>query len=118
MVAAYALGLQVLLTGLAVGHSIAAGNGYDSGLFVVCHGDGSSEKQEVPGKEPLAGSPCIFCTLAKASCAILPTDNGIAISDPTRISSGVARTDGHILEFSSPTGQYQRGPPISISVSG
>jgi hypothetical protein len=87
VVAAYALGLQVLLTGLAVGHSIGAGNGYDSGLFVVCHGDGSSDKQEVPGKEPLAGSPCVFCTLAKASCAILPTGNGIAIMDIVQISS-------------------------------
>jgi hypothetical protein len=72
----------------------------------------------VPGKEPLAGSPCIFCTLAKAACAILPTGNGTAIHDPVQISSAAARTDGHILEFSSPTGQYQRGPPIGISVFG
>ena len=117
MVAGYALALQVLLTGLAIGHASALRNASDSGLFVICHADGSSDKQEVPGKEPLAGSPCIFCTLAKASCAILPTGNGIAISDPMRISSAAARTDGHILEFNSPTGQYQRGPP-SISVFG
>jgi hypothetical protein len=118
VVAAYALGLQLLLTGLAVGHSVAAGNGYDSRLFVVCHGDGSSNEQEVPSKEPLAGSPCVFCTLANASCAIVPTANGIAISNPKPSSSAAARLDGHILEFRSPTGQYQRGPPISISIFG
>jgi hypothetical protein len=118
VLAAYALGLQVLLTGLAVGHSIAAWNGYGSGLFVICHGDGSSDRQEVPAKEPLAGLPCVFCALAKASCTILPTGDGIAISGPTRISIVDARPNGHILEFSSPTGQYQRGPPLSISVFG
>jgi hypothetical protein len=117
MVAGYALALQVLLTGLAIGHSIALGTASES-LFVICHADGSSDKQEVPGKEPLAGSPCIFCTLAKAACAILPTGNGTAIHDPVQISSAAARTDRHILEFSSPTGQYQRGPPIGISVFG
>jgi hypothetical protein len=118
VIAAYALGFQVLLTGLSVGHSIAAGNGYDSGPFVICHGDSSSEKQDLPGKEPLAGSPCVFCTLVKASCAIVPTGHGIAINDPLRFSNVAARTDDHILEFNSPTGQYQRGPPIGISIFG
>jgi hypothetical protein len=117
-VAGYALALQVLLTGLAIGHASALWNASDSGLFVICHADGSSDKQEIPGKEPLAGPPCVFCTLANTSCAILPTGNGIAISDPLQISTAAARTDGHILEFSSPTGQYQRGPPIGISVFG
>jgi hypothetical protein len=118
MVAGYALVLQLLVTGLALGHSTALGSASDSGLFIICHGDGSSDKQELPGKEPLAGSPCIFCTLAKASCAILPTGDGIAINHAARISNAAARPDGHILEFNSPTGQYQRGPPMSISVFG
>jgi hypothetical protein len=118
VVAAYALGLQVLLTGLAVGHSIAAGNGDASGLFMICHSDSSSDKQYPPDKEPLAGSPCVFCTLAKASCTILPTGQGNAINHPLRISNVVALTHVHILEFNSPTGQYQRGPPIGISVFG
>jgi hypothetical protein len=119
MVAGYALVLQLLVTGLALGHSTALGSASDSGLFVICHGDGSSDKQEqLPAKEPLAVSPCIFCTLAKVSCAILPTGDRIAINHPTRISNAAAQTHGHILEFNSPTGQYQRGPPMSISVFG
>jgi hypothetical protein len=116
-VAAYALALQVLLTGLAIGHSSALGTESES-LFVICHADGASDKQEVPGKEPLAGSPCVFCTLAKASCAILPTGDGIAIRAPVQVLNAAARIDGNILEFNSPTGQYQRGPPIGISVFG
>jgi len=117
-VAAYALALQVLLTGVAAGHLMTAGDASASSLFVICHGNSSSDNQELPDKEPLARSPCILCTLAKAPCVILPTDHGIAISDAIGISNAVARTDGRIIEFNSPTGQYQRGPPLSISVFG
>jgi hypothetical protein len=117
-VAAYALALQVLLTGVAAGHFMAADDASASTLFVICHGNGSSDDQELPGKEPLAQSPCMLCTLAKAPCAILPTGHGIAISDAIGISKAVARTDGRVIEFNSPTGQYQRGPPLSISIFG
>ena len=117
-VAAYALALQVLLTGMAAGHFMAADDASASTLFVICHGNGSSDDQELPGKEPLAQSPCMLCTLAKAPCAILPSDYGIALSDALVISNAAARTDGPVLEFNSPTGQYQRGPPISIAIFG
>ena len=117
-VAAYALALQVLLTGLAAGHSMAAGDDSASSLFVICHGNGSSDDQGLPGKAPLAQSPCMLCTLAKAPCAILPSDHGIAVSDAMGTPNAAARTDGPVLEFNSPTGQYQRGPPISIAIFG
>ena len=117
-VAACALALQVLLTGVAAGHVMAAGDASASSPFVICHGNGSSDDQELPGKAPLARSPCILCTLAKAPCAILPTDHGIAVSEAMGISNAIARTDGPVLEFNSPTGQYQRGPPMSISIFG
>ena len=63
--AAYALALQVLLTGVAAGPLMAAGDASASSPFIICH-----------------------------------------------------RTDGRVIEFNSPTGQYQRGPPLSISVFG
>jgi len=116
--AAYALALQVLLTGVAAGHLMAAGDASASSPFVICHGNSSSDDQGLPGKEPLAQAPCMLCTLAKAPCAILPTDHGIVVSDAIGISKAVARTDGRILAFNSPTGQYQRGPPLSISIFG
>jgi hypothetical protein len=112
MVAAYALALHVLLTGVAVGDASL------SAPFVICHGDGSSDRQDLPDKEPLAQSPCIFCTVAKAPCAILPTDHGVVISRAMGISNAALQSDGRIIAFSSPTGQYQRGPPLSISVFG
>jgi hypothetical protein len=117
-VAAYALALQVLLTGVAAGHLMAAGDASASSPFVICHGNSSSDNQDLPGKEPLAQSPCMLCTLAKAPCAILPSDHGMAVSDAIGTSNAAARTDGPVLEFISPTGQYQRGPPLSISIFG
>ena len=117
-VTAYALALQVLLTGVAAGHAMPGGNASGTSLFVICHGDGSSDRQDLPDKQPLAQAPCIFCTLAKAPCAILPTDNGVAISRAMGISNTALQSDGRIIAFHSPTGQYQRGPPLSISVFG
>jgi hypothetical protein len=117
-VAAYALALQVLLTGMAAGHVMAAGDASASTLFVICHGNGSSDDQGQPAKAPLAQSPCMLCTLAKAPCAILPTDHGIVLSDAMVTTNAAVRTDGPVLEFNSPTGQYQRGPPLSISIFG
>jgi hypothetical protein len=97
---------------------MAAGDASASSLFVICHGNGSPDDQDLPGNAPLAQSPCMLCTLAKAPCAILPSDHGIALSDAMVTSNAAARTDGPVLEFNSPTGQYQRGPPLSISIFG
>jgi hypothetical protein len=66
--AAYALALHVLLTGVAAGHAMPGGNEPATSLFVICHGDGSSDGQDFPDKQPLAQSPCMFCTLAKDVC--------------------------------------------------
>jgi hypothetical protein len=117
-VTAYALALHVILTGVAAGHALPDGNASGTSLFVICHGDGSSDRQDLPDKQPLAQSPCIFCTLAKASCAILPTDHGVVIGRAIEISNAALQSDGRIIAFRSPTGQYQRGPPLSISVFG
>jgi hypothetical protein len=120
MVAAYALALQVLLSGLAGGHFMAAANASAGDLFVICHGSGNGapDNPELPDKQPLPQSPCIFCTLTKAPSAILPVDHAVAIIDATMVSSVVPNNDGRVIAFDSPTGQYQRGPPLSISIFG
>ena len=117
-VTAYALALQLLLTGVAAGHAMPGGSASGASLFVICHGDGSSDGQDLPDKQPLAQSPCMFCTLAKATCAILPPDHGIVISRAMGISNAALQSDGRVIAFHSPTGQYQRGPPLSNFVFG
>jgi hypothetical protein len=114
MVAAYALALQVLLSGLAAGHFMAAADASASDLFVICHGSGaaSPDDQGLPDKPPLPQAPCVLCTLIKAPSAILPVGHGVAIVAAIMISAAVPNDDGRIIPFDSPTGQYQRGPPI------
>ena len=60
----------------------------------------------------------MLCTLAKTPCAIVPVDGFVATIDATMVSNVGPRNDGHIIEFDSPTGQYQRGPPIGAAIFG
>jgi hypothetical protein len=119
MVAVYALALQVVLTGVAAGHFAAAGDASASAHFIICHGGGggSPDEQNLPEKPPLPRSSCVLCTLTQAPCAILPADHGIATIDAMSAANVVFRRDARIIEFVSPTGQYQRGPPTG-AVSG
>ena len=118
MVVAYALALQIIVSELVSGHFMAGADASGPNLFVICHGDNSSDDQGLPNNQPLAQPPCIFCMLAKAPCAILPPVDGNAVDNAVEISISNLRADNHVIEFHSPTGQYQRGPPLSISVLG
>ena len=118
MVAAYALALQVLLSGIAGAHAMAAGS-LSGELFVICHGSGDvpADSQNVPDT-PRPATPCVLCTLTSAPCAILPIDHSIATIDVVAASIVGPRQEGRIIEFDSPTGRYQRGPPARASISG
>jgi hypothetical protein len=118
MVAAYALALQVLLSGIAGAHAMAAGS-LSGELFVICHGSGDApaDSQNVPDT-PRPATPCVLCTLTSAPCAILPIDHSIATIDVVAASIVGPRQEGRIIEVDSPTGRYQRGPPARASISG
>jgi len=103
---------------VAASHAMPEGNASGTSQFVICHGDGSSDGQDLPDKQPLAHSPCVFCTLAKAPCAILPAGHGVVVSRARGILNAALQSEGRIIAFHSPTGQYQRGPPLSIYVFG
>jgi hypothetical protein len=119
MVAAYALALQVLLSGIAGAHAMTAGS-LAGELFVVCHGsgDGPADSQNIPDQPPRPATPCVLCTLTSAPCAILPVEHSIATIDVVAAASLVARTEARIIEFDSPTGRYQRGPPARAAIFG
>jgi hypothetical protein len=118
MVAAYALALQVLLSGIAGAHAMATSS-LSGELFVICHGsgDGPADSQNVPDT-PRPATPCVLCTLTSAPCAILPVDHSIATIDVVAASIVGPRQEGRIIEFDSPTGRYQRGPPARASIFG
>ena len=49
LVVAYALALQVLLSGLAGAHAMASGP-FAGDLFVICHGNTDADSQDIPDK--------------------------------------------------------------------
>ena len=118
IVAAYALALQVLLSGLAGAHAMADAPG-SGDLFVICHGSGggSAEDQNLPDKPPLPNPPCVLCTLTNAPCAVLPFAHSIATIDVVAATILISRNETRIIEFVSPTGRYERGPPAGAPFS-
>jgi hypothetical protein len=99
---------------------MAVGDAPAGELFVICHGggDNSSDSRDLPDRLPLPRSPCVLCTLTGGPPAILPTHHSIATLDALMVSNVVPRNDCRIIEFDSPTGQYQRGPSAGDFVFG
>jgi hypothetical protein len=90
------------------------------GLFAICHGagDNAAGDQDGTGKPPLPRSPCVLCTLTSAACAVLPTDHSIAFIDAKSFSDVFPWNDARMIQYDSPTGQYQTGPPARARISG
>ena len=120
LAAAYVLALHVLLASFAPVHAMAAGNPATDGLSVICYGAGhdgagAGDTGDVPAAPAKQHQPaCFLCSVAKGSLAILPLDHCIGTLD-VRLASFIApRSDGPIVQFHSPTGRYQRGPPAVL----
>lgn len=119
VVAAYALAFQLLLTGMAAAQAVAGPDASAGSLFAICHGAGDSGAgdQDGTGKQ-LPQSPCVLCTLTSASCVVLPTDHVISFIDAKSFSDVFPWNDVRIVQYDSPTGQYQTGPPARARIGG
>jgi hypothetical protein len=119
MAAAYALALQVLLSGIAASQLVVAAASAGD-LFVICHGSRSdpSNDQNLPDEPQLPRPPCVLCTLTQAPCVIVLVDHDIARLPAIIVSNVVPGNDGRIFQFDSPTGRYQRGPPSRAVIFG
>jgi hypothetical protein len=117
---AYVVALQIILSGFASGHLVAAGDLSSSGVFITClgHAGGSDSDQGGSGQRPVDQAPCVLCTLAMGACAILPAEHGVSTIAILAFSHVIASTDDQVAEFVSPTGQYQRGPPAEDFAAG
>jgi hypothetical protein len=120
MVTAYALALQLLLTGIAAAHMTAPADASADGLFAICHssGDGLASDQDGTGKAPQPQAPCALCTLTSTAQAILSTAHVLSIIDAKSLSDVASWSDARIIPYDSPTGHYQRGPPTDTHVVG
>jgi hypothetical protein len=111
---AYAVALQVILAGFAAGHLGAAGD-FSGDAFVLClsHAGGADSEQGGSGQQPVDQAPCVFCTLATGACAILPVEHSVSIIPTFVLLHTVDLNHDQVVEYGSPTGQYQRGPPAA-----
>jgi hypothetical protein len=118
--AAYLVAVQMLLTGLAASHLGVAGNSSSGDIFITClgHSAGPDGDQGGSGQRPVDDAPCVFCSLAAGGCAILPVEQVVSIAALPAFSNIAVAGDEQVVEFDSPTGHYQRGPPATDFAAG
>jgi Protein of unknown function (DUF2946) len=118
LVAAYALALQVVFSGVVATRLMAADGAAAGAQFAICHSGNGSADDGPGGTDAPPQAHCLLCVLAGASAAILPAAQvgGILVVEP--VSRVVAGKTDRIIEYHSPTGQYQRGPPASAGIVG
>lgn len=108
MAAAYALALQALLGSVLMSEAATHAD-----PFAICFAsDDGTPADHGTGKSHVHDE-CALCTLAKGSHAILGVPP--STTTPALVYSAVriSRTIERIVQYDSPTGQYQTGPPPS-----
>jgi hypothetical protein len=119
MLAAYALVLQIALSGMLASRLIAADSFSSDGQFSICHSSGADDAQRGDTGKPLDDrTHCALCVLASGSPAILPSGNASAVVLAEAVSNVLPGDDDRVDAYHSPTGQYQRGPPAKLSAVG
>jgi hypothetical protein len=120
MVVAYALVLQVALSGMLASRVIAADNVSLDSQFSICHSSSKADDSQQGGAgEPQNGQThCLLCVLVSGSSAVLPASYASTIVTVETASGVDPRSDDRIDEYHSPTGQYPRGPPTGVHTVG
>ena len=113
MAAAFALALQVLLGGILATQAEAANLAPDS-PFTICLSDSTAPADHGSDKAAKHLS-CVLCTLAKTAHALIPADAAGIKLDVRRLATVVSPATERIVQYVSPTGQFQRGPPAIIA---
>jgi hypothetical protein len=111
--ASCALVLQLLLSAVALGHFTVFLASTDGDALVICHGAGTSTDQNEPGKLPPEQSHCPLCTVSSTPCAVMPAASVVVAIDPGAFSQLNLPRSAQVTVYHSPTGEYQRGPPLT-----
>ena len=108
--AAFALALQVLLSGILATQAEAANLVADN-PFTICLSDGSTAPADHGADKAAKHPSCVLCTVAKTAHALVPSfADGIRL-DVRQLAEVVSPSTERIAQYVSPTGQFQRGPP-------
>jgi hypothetical protein len=116
MVAAYALSLQLVLSGMVGGHfhpdmAVAA-----DGTFPICHttDDAAPGDPQAPTPQP----PCMLCTLGQHFSSAPPLAQAATTAEPNwRPVFFTEQIDGALPRHLR-SNQHQRGPPAGMIAAG
>jgi len=107
MAAAYALALQMVLSALAGPlHGPSSLGSLDG--FVICHSDDAGTGS---GKHAVPNPCCVLCALTHELIAIPPTGQNASALNQIFLAVVFVANNDRVIQYRSPTGQYQRGPP-------
>ena len=81
LLAAYAVVLQMLFTGIAASHVTAAGAGSNGDPFVICYGNrGVPIDNPIPADYPFHEHHCVLCSVAAEPAGVLSAAAGYSFS--------------------------------------
>jgi hypothetical protein len=115
MVAAYAVALQVLLTGIVVSqHAGAATSTLTDSFGIICDASGSAAGEQ--GHTPDRGHvhPCTMCPLGMASVAVLSPTIGNLVDYPDTEAVLYRPAARNVALAPHPTPRLSQGPPHGV----
>ena len=117
--AAYALALQVLFGGLLMGQMSGASLGAGE-LSAICaqHSEQTSDLGTGSGEQPAHEASCSLCAVATHAPAVLPATLAVSGVNWSAASLFEPAQRDIVLAFTSPTGRFQRGPPVTAALAG
>jgi hypothetical protein len=117
--AAYALALQVLFGGLLMGRMSGATAGADN-LSTICaqHAEQAPGQDTGSGDLPAHAATCSLCVVAAHCPGMLPAAIAASAIDWSASAQFAPARHDAVLAFASPTGHFQRGPPVSAALAG
>src|SRR5262245_8517370 len=113
MAAAYALSLQLVVSGLVGGHFDTAPAADDG--FAICHGGAD---QDGSNPAPVQHAPCMLCTLSQHFSAVCPAPQSVSLAQFDSLAVVFGEATDWAFQRRSPTGQYPRGPPTDMTAIG
>jgi hypothetical protein len=117
--AAYAIALQVLFGGLLMGQMSASAASLGAGdLSAICAQHTEQGQGTGSGEQPAHEAACSLCAVATHGPAVLPAAIPVSAVDWTASSRFAPARHNIVLAFISPTGRFQRGPPLTAALAG
>jgi DUF2946 family protein len=117
MMVAYALALQLILSG-AVLQGVHAADASFAGPVPTCLEHGAADNGDDSGTPAGKHQHCVLCVVAGGPLTVLPAERAVVVFAAAQPADIAPARDDRIACYHSPTGQFQRGPPAHRQFAG